>query len=135
MIIDNVKLLRRPVENQEILSEKIMFNKLLITLITIFIIFFAYRWFIFDINNYKANLEQLISEKANVEFRISGKLSLDLGINPTLNAEKLSIRKNNLLVLSPKHFIPMFHYLKFYKGGLILIRSIIKIQVLWTKHR
>ena len=73
-----------------------MFNKVLITLITIIIVFFVYILFIFDVNNYKADLEQIISEKANVELRISGKLSLNLGINSTLNAEKLSIRKNNL---------------------------------------
>ena len=81
-----------------------MFNKVLISLITIIIVFFVYILFIFDVNNYKADLEQIISEKANVELRISGELSLNLGINSTLNAEKLSIRKNNLLVLESEAF-------------------------------
>ena len=81
-----------------------MFNKVLISLITIIIVFFVYILFIFDVNNYKADLEQIISEKANVELKISGDLSLNLGINSTLNAEKLSIRKNNLLVLESEAF-------------------------------
>ena len=81
-----------------------MLNKLLITLITIIIVLFVYIFFIFDINNYKADLEQIISEKANVELRISGELSLNFGINSTLNAEKVSIRKNNQLVLESEIF-------------------------------
>ena len=92
MIINNVKLLSKTGKS-EILLESKMFNKVLISLITIIIIFFVYILFIFDVNNYKADLEQIISEKANVELRISGELSLNLGINSTLNAESYLLER------------------------------------------
>lgn len=63
-----------------------------------------YFIFIFDINNYKTELEDIISEKSNTEFRISGDLKLDLGSNILIKAELLSVKKNNILILESDIF-------------------------------
>ena len=65
----------------------------------------VYFIFIFDINNYKTELEDIISEKSNTEFRISGDLELDLGSNTLIKAELLSVQKNNVLILESDIFI------------------------------
>ena len=59
---------------------------------------------IFDINNYKSELEDIISKKSNTEFRISGDLELDLGSNTVVTAELLSVRKNDILILESDIF-------------------------------
>ena len=59
---------------------------------------------IFDINNYKTELEDIISEKSNTEFRISGDLELDLGSNTVIKAQLLSVQKNNTLILESDIF-------------------------------
>ena len=63
-----------------------------------------YFIFIFDINNYKTELEDIISEKSNTEFRISGDLKLNLGSNILIKAELLSVKKNNILILESDIF-------------------------------
>ena len=63
-----------------------------------------YFIFIFDINNYKTELEDIISEKSNTEFRILGDLKLDLGSNILIKAELLSVKKNNILILESDIF-------------------------------
>ncbi len=59
---------------------------------------------VFDINNYKSELEDIISEKSNTEFAISGNLELDLGSKTTIKAEFLSVQKNNLTILESDIF-------------------------------
>ena len=65
----------------------------------------VYFAFIFDINNYKSQLENIISEKSKTEFRISGNLELDLGSVTVIKAELLSVQKNDVLILESDTFI------------------------------
>ena len=58
----------------------------------------------FDINNYKSELEDIISKKSNTELRISGDLGLDMGTNTIIKAELLSVRKNDVLILESDFF-------------------------------
>ena len=64
----------------------------------------VYFTFIFDINNYKSELETIISEKSNTELRISGDLELNLGTNTIIKANLLSVRKNDVLILESDIF-------------------------------
>ena len=77
-----------------------------ITLAALFIIFgiSVYFIFIFDINDYKSELETIISEKSNTELKISGDLELDIGTNTKIKAELLSVQKNDVLILESDIF-------------------------------
>ena len=75
-----------------------MIKKFLYILISLFISFFVYINFIFDINNYKSDLEKMISNQANIEFKILGDLNLDLCIQTRISAESLSVQKNKVLL-------------------------------------
>ena len=77
-----------------------------ITFAVLFIIFgiYVYFVFIFDINNYKSELEDIVSEKSKTEFRISGDLELDIGTNTIIKAELLSVRKSGVLILESDIF-------------------------------
>ena len=90
--------------NLGIILEVIVLKR--ITLAGLFIILgiYVYFAFIFDINNYKSELEDIISEKSNTEFAISGNLELDLGSKTTIKAEFLSVQKNNLTILESDIF-------------------------------
>ena len=55
-------------------------------------------------NNYKNNLEKMVSNQANIEFKILGDLSLDIGIQTKITAESLSVSKNRVLLLESKTF-------------------------------
>jgi len=92
------------VESQGLLTEVTVFKK--ITFAALFLILgsFIYFIFIFDINDYKAELEDIISQKSNTEFRISGDLDLDLGRDTIIKAELLSVRKDNAVVLESDVF-------------------------------
>jgi uncharacterized protein involved in outer membrane biogenesis len=81
-----------------------MIKKVLSILISLFIAFFVYINFIFDINNYKSDLEKMISNQANIEFKILGDLNLDLGIQTRISAESLSVRKNKVLLFESEIF-------------------------------
>lgn len=81
-----------------------MIKKFLYLLIFFFIAFFVYINFIFDINNYKSDLEKMISNQANIEFKILGDLNLDLGIQTRISAESLSVRKNKVLLFEAEIF-------------------------------
>ena len=81
-----------------------MIKKISYFLITIIIGFIFYFSFLFDINDYKKDLESFISKKANIEFEILGNLNLDLGINTKINAESLSVKKDNILLLESNSF-------------------------------
>ncbi len=81
-----------------------MIKNFLYLLISLFIAFFFYVNFIFDINNYKSDLEKMISNQANIEFKILGDLNLDLGIQTRISAEALSVRKNKVLLLESETF-------------------------------
>ncbi len=74
----------------------------------IFLVFvfitFVYFIFFFDINDYKRNLEKLISKKANIELTIKGKLNLDLGINTNVEAKQIVIKKNKILLIEAELF-------------------------------
>ena len=59
---------------------------------------------LFDINDHKANLEKMISEQANIDFKILGDLRLYLGFNTKIKAKKLSVKKNNILILESEEF-------------------------------
>ena len=79
--------------------KKITFGVLFLILVTFF--YFA---FIFDINNYKSQFENIISEQTNTEFTISGNLELDVGTSTRIKAELLSVQKNNVLILEATTF-------------------------------
>jgi len=81
-----------------------MIKKISYLLITIIIGFIFYFSFLFDINDYKKDLENFISKKANIEFKIQGDIELDLGINTKINAESLSVMKDNVLLLESNSF-------------------------------
>ena len=85
--------------NLGIILEVIVLKK--VTLAGLFIILgiYVYFAFIFDINNYKSELEDIISTKSNTELIISGDLELDLGTKTIIKAELLSVRKNDILLL------------------------------------
>ena len=91
-------------ESQGLLTEVTVFKK--ITFAALFLILgsFIYFIFIFDINDYKSELEDIISQKSNTEFRISGDLDLDLGRDTIIKAELLSVRKDNAVVLESDVF-------------------------------
>ncbi len=72
-------------------------------LLSIFIIF-IYIFIFFDINSYKRNLEDEISKRANVDVQIAGNLDLDVGINTTVKASSLLIKKNNILLIEVEKF-------------------------------
>ena len=76
-----------------------MLKKIIFAVIFIILGLSVYFVFIFDINNYKSELEDIISEKSNTELRISGDLELDIGTNTTIKAELLSVRKNDVLII------------------------------------
>ena len=77
--------------------EVIVFKKITFAVLLIILGISVYFIFIFDINNYKSELEDIISKKSNTEFRISGDLEIDLGSNTVVTAELLSVRKNDIL--------------------------------------
>ena len=81
-----------------------MIKKILYISISLFVAFFVYINFIFNINNYKSNLEKMISDQANIEFKILGDLNLDLGMQTKISAESLSVRKNKVLLFEAEIF-------------------------------
>jgi uncharacterized protein involved in outer membrane biogenesis len=81
-----------------------MIRNIIYILTSIFITTFLYVTLLFDINDYKGDLEKMISKQANIDFKILGDLSLDLGINTKIKAKELSIKKNNILVLETEEF-------------------------------
>ena len=87
-----------------IILEVVVLKK--ITFVVLFIVLgiYVYLVFIFDINNYKSELEDIISKKSNTELSISGDLELDIGTNTIIKAELLSVRKNDVLILESDFF-------------------------------
>ncbi len=81
-----------------------MIKKILSALILFILIIFVYLSFFFDINDYKKNLENFISNRANIELSINGKLDLDLGMNSNIEATKLTVKKNKLLLIETEIF-------------------------------
>ena len=81
-----------------------MLKKITFAVLFIILGIYVYFVFIFDINNYKSELEDIISKKSNTEFRISGDLELDIGTNTIIKAELLSVRKNDVLILESNIF-------------------------------
>ena len=81
-----------------------MFKKITFAVLFIILGIYAYFVFVFDINNYKSELEDIISKKSNTELRISGDLELDIGANAIIKAELLSVRKNDVLILESDFF-------------------------------
>ena len=75
-----------------------MLKKVTFTVLFIILGTYVYFVFIFDINNYKSELEDIISEKSNTELRISGDLELAIGTNTIIKAELLSVRKNDISI-------------------------------------
>jgi uncharacterized protein involved in outer membrane biogenesis len=66
-----------------------MIRNIIYILTSIFITTFLYVTLLFDINDYKGDLEKMISKQANIDFKILGDLSLDLGINTKIKAKEL----------------------------------------------
>ena len=81
-----------------------MIKNIIYILSSIIIIIFFYVTVLFDLNDHKTNLEKMISEQANIDFKILGDLSLDLGFNTKIKARKLSVKKNNMLILESGEF-------------------------------
>ena len=90
--------------SQGIILEVVVLKKITFAVAFIILGIYVYFVFIFDINNYKSELEDIISEKSNTELRISGDLELDLGTNTIIKAELLSVRKNDVLILESDFF-------------------------------
>ena len=76
-----------------------MIKKIISIFILVILFIFTYLIVFFDINDYKKNLENLISEKANIELTIDGVLTLDLGINTNIEAKSLTIKKEKVLLM------------------------------------
>ena len=74
---------------------------------------------VFDINNYKSEIEDIISEKSNTEL-ISGDLELDIGSNTIIKAELLSV-KNDVLILESDFLLQKFLFPRSCRVNLILI--------------
>tara|TARA_Y100000768_G_scaffold330531_1_gene269298 strand:+ start:10686 stop:11483 length:798 start_codon:yes stop_codon:yes gene_type:complete len=81
-----------------------MIKKISLALASLVLILLSYLIFLLDINDYKDNFENIISKKANIELTIDGDLNLDLGINTNISAEKLKIKKNNILLIESDEF-------------------------------
>ena len=81
-----------------------MIKKFLSILILFVFFTFMYVIFFFDINDYKKNLENIISKKANIELSIDGNLDLDVGLNSKIQATKLTVKKNDILLLQSEVF-------------------------------
>ena len=81
-----------------------MIKKIILLTLSLILGIFFYFIFSFDINNYKDELENIISEKSKTEFTISGNLELDVGTSTKIKAELLSVRKNNILILESNIF-------------------------------
>ena len=90
--------------SQGIILEVIVLKKITFAVLFILLGIYVYFAFIFDINNYKSELEDIISKKSNTEFRISGDLELDIGTNTIIKAERLSVRKSDVLILESDFF-------------------------------
>ena len=90
--------------SQEIILEVIVLKKITFAVLFFILGIYVYFVFVFDINNYKSELEDIISKKTNTELRISGDLELDIGTNTTIKAELLSVRKNDVLILESDFF-------------------------------
>ena len=87
---------------------------------------YVYFAFIFDINNYKSELEDIISKKSNTEFRISGDLELDIGTNTIIKAELLSVRKNDVLILESDFFTAEVSFSQEIRKKVKIINTILK---------
>ena len=81
-----------------------MIKKIFYISILFALIISIYLIFLFDINNFKKDLEDFISKKANVDFTINGNIDLDLGINTHVRATELIIKKNTTPVISAEVF-------------------------------
>ena len=90
--------------SQEIILEVIVLKKITFAVLFFILGIYVYFVFVFDINNYKSELEDIISKKTNTELRISGDLELDIGTNTIIKAELLSVRKNDVLILESNFF-------------------------------
>ena len=90
--------------SQEIILEVIVLKKISFAVLFFILGIYVYFVFVFDINNYKSELEDIISKKTNTELRISGDLELDIGTNTIIKAELLSVRKNDVLILESNFF-------------------------------
>ena len=90
--------------SQGIILEVVVLKKITFAVAFIILGIYVYFVFIFDINNYKSELEDIISKKSNTELRISGDLELDIGSNTIIKAELLSVRKNDVLILESDFF-------------------------------
>ena len=90
--------------SQGLIQEVVVLKKITFAVVFIILGISVYLVVLFDINNYKSELEDIISKKSNTEFRISGDLELDLGSNTVVTAELLSVRKNDILILESDIF-------------------------------
>ena len=90
--------------SQGIILEAIVLKKITFAILFIVLGIYLYFVFVFDINNYKSELEDIISNKTNTELRISGDLELDIGANTIIKAELLSVRKDDALILESDFF-------------------------------
>ena len=90
--------------SQGIILEVIVLKKITFAVLFFILGIYVYFVFVFDINNYKSELEDIISNKTNTELKISGDLELDIGTNTKIKAELLSVRKNDVLILESDIF-------------------------------
>ena len=93
-----------------------MIKKIISIFILVILFIFTYLIFFFDINDYKKNLENLISDKANIELTIDGVLTLDLGINTNIEAKSLTIKKEKVLLMEVDVFEATVSISKIFNG-------------------
>jgi len=93
-----------------------MIKKILFIFIFSVLILSIYVIFFFDINNHKKKLEDFISKKANIELTIDGNLNLDIGLNSTIDATQLIIKKNNILLIDTELFTASVSISKIFNG-------------------
>ena len=93
-----------------------MIKKILFIFILSVLTVSIYSIFLFDINNHKKKLEDFISKKANIELTIDGNLNLEIGLNSIIEATKLTIKKNNILLIETELFTASVSVSKIFDG-------------------
>ena len=93
-----------------------MIKKILFIFIFSVLTVSIYSIFLFDINNHKKKLEDFISKKANIELTIDGNLNLEIGLNSIIEATKLTIKKNNILLIETELFTASVSVSKIFDG-------------------
>ena len=69
-------------------------NRGLIIVSSAVVFLFIYIYIVFDINNYKTQIENILSRETNVNVSINGNIDLKFGIKSTIFANDISVTKD-----------------------------------------